>query len=156
MTHTSVVTFFTLQIGNQLPPTLQTLTKSQDGQALGICLSIQINLTFSLSLSEWNIWQPLPPPPIHNPLEEVQSFQPLSLTISHNLSWAKHISKLASKASRRLGIFCRTKSFLGTPELLSTYKVFIHSASWRTDLSSGLAFLPHVLLSLTSWKPSPS
>ena len=35
--------------------------------------------------------------------------------------------QLASKASHRLGIICRAKSFLGTTELLTTYKAFIHS-----------------------------
>ena len=69
-------------------------------------------------------------PPIYflkNPLEEVQSFKLLGLTISHNLSWVNHTSKLASKASRRLGILIRTKSFLKTPKLLSTNKDFIGS-----------------------------
>ena len=34
---------------------------------------------------------------------------------------------MASKASRRLGILHRAKSFLGPPELLTTYKAFVHS-----------------------------
>ena len=34
---------------------------------------------------------------------------------------------LTSKASRRLGILHRAKSFLGPPELLTTYKPFVHS-----------------------------
>ena len=51
----------------------------------------------------------------------------LRLSISHDLSWANIISNLASKASRQLGILHHTKSFLGTPELLSTYRAFIHS-----------------------------
>ena len=38
----------------------------------------------------------------------------------------KKVSMLASKASR-LHILLRTKSILGTPELLSTYETFIHS-----------------------------
>ena len=69
-------------------------------------------------------------PPIYflnNPLEEVQSFKLLGLTLSHDLSWANHISKLASKASHQLGILHHTKSFLGKPELLSSYKASIHS-----------------------------
>jgi len=59
-------------------------------------------------------------PPIdllNNPLEEVQSFKLLGLTISHDLSWANHIPKLVSKASHQLGILRHTRSFLGTPEL---------------------------------------
>ena len=51
----------------------------------------------------------------------------LGLTIGHDHSWANYVPKLASKASHRLGSFRRTKSFLGTPELLSTNKAFIHS-----------------------------
>ena len=67
-------------------------------------------------------------PPIYflnNPLEEVFSFKLLGHTIYHNLSQESHISKLASKASRRPGILRRAKSFLGTPELLTMYKAFI-------------------------------
>ena len=41
---------------------------------------------------------------LNNPLEEVLSFKLLGLTICHDLSWESHISKLASKASCRLGI----------------------------------------------------
>ena len=65
----------------------------------------------------------LEPPTIYflnNPLEEVLSFKLLSLTICHDLSRESHISKLASKASRRLGILRHAKSFLDTPELLIT------------------------------------
>ena len=50
-----------------------------------------------------------------------------TLPMRYDLCWANHISKMASKASRRLDILHRTKSFLGTPELLSTKKAFIHS-----------------------------
>ena len=64
---------------------------------------------------------------LNTPLEEVLSLKLLGLTICHNLSWESHIYNLASKASRRLGILHRAKSFLGTPELLTTYKAFIHS-----------------------------
>ena len=42
-----------LQTDRRQPlPSLQTLIKSQAGQTQGICLSIQTNLTLSLSLSE--------------------------------------------------------------------------------------------------------
>ena len=64
---------------------------------------------------------------LNNPLEEVQSFKLLGLTINHDISWANYISKLAYKASCRLSILCRTKSFLGTPKLISTDKAFICS-----------------------------
>ena len=69
-------------------------------------------------------------PPIYflnNRLKEVQSLKLPSLAISHDLSWASHISELASKARCRLGIFHCAKSFLGTPELLSTYMAEIRS-----------------------------
>ena len=72
----------------------------------------------------------LVPTPIYflnNPLEEVLSFKHLSLTICHDLSWESHISKLASKASRQLGILRLATSFLGSPEFLTTYKAFISS-----------------------------
>ena len=68
--------------------------------------------------------------PIHflnNPLEKVLSLKLLGLTICHDLSWENHISNLATKASRRLGILRRAKSFLGPPELLTTYKAFGYS-----------------------------
>ena len=64
---------------------------------------------------------------LNNPLEEVLSFKLLGLTICHNLSWESHISILALKASRRLGILCCAKSFLGQLELLATDKTFVHS-----------------------------
>ena len=83
------------------------LTKSQDGQTLGIHLSILTN-PHSHHLSPK---RPSGNPTtssiyfINNPLEEVQSFKFLGFTISHDLSWANHISKLASK----IGILHRTK-----------------------------------------------
>ena len=64
---------------------------------------------------------------LNNPLEEVLSFKLLGLTICHDLSWESHISNLASKASRRMEILRRAKSFLGPPELLITYKAFARS-----------------------------
>ena len=51
----------------------------------------------------------------------------LGLTICHDLSWENHISNLASKLSHRLGILSHAKSFLGPPELLTTYKAFVCS-----------------------------
>ena len=64
---------------------------------------------------------------LNNPLKEVVSLNLFGLTISHDLSWASHISKLASKTRHQLGILHHAKSFLGTPELISTKKAFIHS-----------------------------
>ena len=87
-------------------------------------------------------------PPIYflnNPLEEVQSFKLLSLTISHDHSWANHISKLTFKAGHQLGILCHTKSFLGTPELRTTFKAFIHSLN-------GVLLPTLGWLSLIPWK----
>jgi len=55
----SAVTSLILQTARQQPlPSLQTLTKSQAGQTLGIRLSILTNLT--LTLSERTVWQTLP------------------------------------------------------------------------------------------------
>ena len=80
-------------------------------------------------------------PPIHfinNPLEEVLSFKLLGLTICHDLSCESHISNLASKASRQLGSLRRAKSFLGPPELLTTYKAFVPSLmEYFSFLSAG-------------------
>uniref|UniRef100_UPI00358EFA14 uncharacterized protein n=1 Tax=Myxine glutinosa TaxID=7769 RepID=UPI00358EFA14 len=55
---------------------------------------------------------------------ERQNFLERSLEL---LSWENHISKLASKASRRLGILRHAKSFLGTLELFTIHKAFIRS-----------------------------
>ena len=62
--------------------------------------------TLTVSLRKDHL-KPPPPPPIdflNNPLEEVRSFNLLGLTICHDLSWESHISNLASKASRHLGV----------------------------------------------------
>ena len=83
-----------------------------------------MSLTLTMSLRKHR----LVTPPIYflnNPLEEVLSFKLLGLTICHDLSWESHVSNLASKASRRLGILRRAKSFLGPPELLTTYHAFV-------------------------------
>ena len=108
------VTSLILQTGKLQPlPSLQTFTKSQDGQILRICLSILTNITPSRSLSKRFVWQPPLHPHLYflnNPLEEVQSFKLLGLTIIHDLSWANHISKLASKASCQLSILCQGPS----------------------------------------------
>ncbi len=71
-------------------------------------------------------------PPIYflnNPLQEVLSLMLLGLTICHVLgkttlpSWPpKPVTDWA------VGILCQAKSFLGTPELLTTYKAFICSS----------------------------
>ena len=110
----------------QLLRSLQIWVKSQTGPTRGTCLSICTNLTLTMSLRK----DCLENPPIHflnNYLEEVLSFKHLGLTICHDLSWESHISNLASKASRRLGIRHRAKSFLGPPELLTTNKAFVRS-----------------------------
>ena len=135
----------------QLLRSLQIWVKSQTGPTRGTCLSILTNLTLSLCLSERTIWKP---PPIHllnNALEEVLSFKLLGLTICHDLSWERHISNLVSKASHQLGIICRAKSFLGPPEVLTTYKAFVHSLMvfcsplWAGDPTSHLSRLHAVV-----------
>uniref|UniRef100_A0A8C4QRG2 DOMON domain-containing protein n=1 Tax=Eptatretus burgeri TaxID=7764 RepID=A0A8C4QRG2_EPTBU len=72
------------------------------------------------------VWKP-PIYFLNNLLEGVLSLKLLGLTICHDLFWESHISNLASKPSHRLGILHRTKSFLGPPELLTTYKAFVCS-----------------------------
>ena len=59
-------------------------------------------------------------------LEKVSLLKHLGIAISHDLSWADHVSKLASKASRRLSILHCARSFLVQSELLTT---FLHSLS---------------------------
>ena len=81
MTPPSAVTSLILQTGRLQPlSSLQTLTKSQTGQTLGTCLSIQTNRTLSLSLS--------PKAPSGKPLH-LLSQQPsrLSKRFSHSNSW---------------------------------------------------------------------
>ena len=112
--------------------------------------------TLTLHLSERTVW---PTPPIYllnNPLKEVQSFKLLGLTLSHDLSWANHISKLASKASRRLGTLRHAKAFLCTPELLSTNNAFIRSLMECCSPLWAIVPPPHTWFSLTSSKPIPS
>ena len=68
-----------------------------------------------------------------------------SLSSSHDLSLANHISKLVFKASHRRGILHHSKSFLGTRELISTDKASIRSLMeycsplWAGSLASHLA-----------------
>ena len=127
MTPPSAVPSVIPQTGKQqLLHSLQIWIKSQTGPTCGTCLSILTNLTLSLCLSERTVWNPSPnpsPTPINflnNPFEEVLSSKLLDLTICHDLSRESNILKLASKASRHPGILHHAKSFLGTPELLST------------------------------------
>ena len=85
--------------------------------------------TLTMSLRKDHLQPPTSNPPIYflnNPLEEVLSLKLQGLTICHDLSWESHISNLASKASCRLGILHCAKTFLGPPELLTTYKAFVH------------------------------
>ena len=82
--------------------------------------------TLTMSLQKDDLENP-PNHFLNSPLEEVLSFKLLGLTICHDLSWENYISNLASKSSCRLGILHRAKSFLGPPELLTTYKAFVCS-----------------------------
>ena len=64
---------------------------------------------------------------LNNIIEDVQSFKLPGLTISNDLSWANHISKLASKANRRMGILHCTNSILAQLNSEPPIKAFIHS-----------------------------
>ena len=118
-------------------------------------MSFNPDKSHTLTISLWK--DHLKNPPINflgSPLEEVQSFKLLGLTISHDLSWANHISKLASKGSHWQGIL-----HLQRPSLthLNSYPhARPSSAAWSTALPSGLAPLPRIKLSLMPWKPRPS
>ena len=116
-----------LQLGKLEPlPSLHTLQKSQPGQTLRMSFIPDKSHTFIISLRQNHRANP-PIYFLNIPLEEVQSFKLLGLSISHDLSWANHISKLASKDSRQLSILHHTKSFFGTPELIFIDKAFICS-----------------------------
>ena len=155
MTPPSAVPSVIPQTGKQqLLCSLHIWVKPQTGPTHGTCLSIQTNLTLLLCLSERTFWNP-PPLPIYflnNPLEEVLSFKLLDLTICHDVSWKIHISNLASKASRRLGILRHAKSFLGTLELLTTYKAFICSLMEYCSFHWAGTPTSH-LICFTLWKP---
>ena len=126
MTPPSAVPSVIPQISKQQPlHFLQIWIKSQVGPTCGTCLSTLTNLTLTMSLRKDRL-ENSPVYFLNKPLE-VLSLKLLGLTICHDLSWESHISKLASKASRRLGILHRGKSFLVKPELLTTYKAFICS-----------------------------
>ena len=153
MTPLSAIPSVIPQIGKQQPlHPLQIWIKSQVGPTLGTCLSILTNLTLSLCLSKRTIWNRTLTPIyfLNNRLEEVLSLKLLGLTICHDLSLESHISKLASKASRRLGILRHAKSFLGPSENLTTHKAFIRSLMeycsplWAGAPASHLSW-PHAL-----------
>ena len=119
MTPPSAVPSVIPQTGKQqILTSLQTWVKSQTGPTRGTCLSILTNLTLSLCLSDKDRLEPLPPHPPTNPLSQQSSLKLLGLTICHDLSWESHISKLASKDSRRLGILHHA-NFLSSAHLSS-------------------------------------
>ena len=125
------------------PPLCRTICHLSDWQAAPSSLSANLdkitnwyntwNMSFTpdkshtptMSLQKDHLEPPNPPPSTF--LEEVLSFTLLAFTICHDLSWESHIYKLVSKASRRMGILQRAKSFLGTPELLTTDQAFINT-----------------------------
>ncbi len=61
------------------------------------------------------------------------------LTIFHRDRYGRYLSNLNfPKASHRLGVLRRAKSFLGTTDLLTTYKTFIRSLmDYCSPLSAG-------------------
>ena len=61
------------------------------------------------------------------PIERVQNFDFLGLTISDTLSWLPHISKISNKISKAIGILKRMKHILPTEVLLLIYNSLITS-----------------------------
>ena len=76
-------------------------------------ISFSLSLSLPLSLSPKGSSQKSSHPQyfLTNPLKEVQSLKLLGLTLSHDLSWVNHISKLASKARYWLGILLCVVAF---------------------------------------------
>ena len=100
MTPPSAVTSLILQTSGLQPlPSLQTLKKIISwSNTWYMSFNPDKSHTLMLSLRKDHMANP----PIYllsNPLEEVQSLKLLDFTIGHDLSWANHISKLASKVS---------------------------------------------------------
>ena len=146
-TPTDAVTSIILQRGKLQPlPSLQTLKKNTRWSSTwNRFFNPDKSHTNDLTTKGPSATLPLPSPipsTFYNPLEEVQSYKILGLTIIPYFSWANNISKSASKASRRLGILHQTKSF-GTPEFPSTYKslhpllhgILLSSRSWLPCLT---------------------
>ena len=81
---------------------------------------------------------------LNNALEDVQSLKLLGLTRGYDHSWTNNTSKWDLQSSLLTGFLHHAKPFLGTPELLSTCKAFVHSfmkdcptpLDWRPCLAS--------------------
>ena len=61
----------------------------------------------------------------NTPIERVNEFNFLGLTVSDTLSWKPHISKIANKISKSIGIMKRLKHFLPQNILLTIYNTLI-------------------------------
>lgn len=70
------------------------------------------------------------------PIEKVENFTFLGLTIDYQLNWKEHITKISNKISKILGIMARMKNFLPCRILKMIYNSLI---------------LPHLNFSLLCW-----
>jgi hypothetical protein len=63
----------------------------------------------------------------NTPIERVEQFDFLGLTISETLSWLPHISKISIKIAKAIGILNRLKNILPTNVLILIYNSLINS-----------------------------
>ena len=120
-------------------------------------MSFDLERSHPLTPSKMTVWQALPST-FSTALSGRFGHSDSEVLLSAIIFLGKNrISGLASKASRHLGILHCSKSFLGTPELLSTSKTFICylmdfcSPLWARTPASHFAQLDAVEI-----KPRPS
>ena len=85
------------------------------------------------------------------PIEKVNSFKYLGVTISDDLTWSKHIQTISSKARRIIGMLYRQfYRYTSTPALLHSYKTQIRphleyaSVVWDPYLAKDIQLLEGV------------
>ena len=61
------------------------------------------------------------------PIEQVPTFNFLSITLDESLSWKNHTKRVANKISRVIGILFRLKNISPKEILLTLYNTLIHS-----------------------------
>ena len=60
-------------------------------------------------------------------LEEKLSFKIVGLTISYNMSWTDHVSRIAKHANRAVALMKRSSTILDGPALATVYKSHVRS-----------------------------
>lgn len=62
-----------------------------------------------------------------DPIEQVETFEYLGLSLQENLQWDKHIDKIATKINRISGVIHRIGNTVDTTTLTSIYYAHVHS-----------------------------